>query len=99
MPGIIETLGNLSKLVTQRFHDETQKYISDAIGNGIAEGLQRSSGKLFTIAISVALLATGFFLTLWGISSAIDMYFAMRGLGYVLIGMLAVVTGALVYKK
>ena len=99
MPGIIESLGNISKAAIERFYSDTQKLASEAIGNGLAEGLEKSRGKLLTIAISIALLTTGFFLTLWGIASAIDMYFTMRGLGYVLIGILAAVTGALVYKK
>ena len=49
------------------------------------------------VAISIA--AIGFFLILWGIASAIDAIFAMRGMGYVLIGLLGVLTGTLVYKK
>ena len=34
-----------------------------------------------------------------GIASAIDAMFVMRGLGFVLVGLLGVLTGALVYKK
>lgn len=98
MPGIIESLGNISKIAIERFCSDTQKLASEAIVNGLTEGLEKSSGKFLTIGISIALLATGFFLALWGIASAIDTYFAMRGLGYVYIGALATVTGALIYK-
>ena len=78
---------------------DAPKLAGDAIGRGIEEGVKKSSEKLFSLGISIALLATGFFLTLWGIATSIDMIFAMRGLGYVLIGVLAALLGALVYKK
>jgi hypothetical protein len=76
--------------------NETQKH---GLGNDIAEGIEKSRKKLFTIGASVALAGTGFFLTLWGIASAIDLMFATRGFGFVLIGLTAIMTGALVYKK
>lgn len=76
--------------------NETQKH---GLGNDIAEGIEKSRKKLFTIGASVALAGTGFFLTLWGIASAIDLMFATRGFGFVLIGLIAILTGALVYKK
>jgi hypothetical protein len=41
----------------------------------------------------------GFFLILWGIASARDAMFTMHGLGFVLIGLIGVLTGALVYRK
>ena len=44
-------------------------------------------------------ITQGFFLLFWGIASAIDAMFVMRGLGFVLVGLLGVLTGALVYKK
>lgn len=99
MPGIIESLGELSKLAIQRFSGEAQKLASDAIGEGIAEGIQKSREKLFSLAISISLVGSGSFLALWGIATGIDTYFAMRGFGYLLVGLLASVTGALVYKK
>ena len=99
MPDIIESLGNLLKLTIQRYSGEAQKLASDAVGEGIAEGIQKSRRELFSIAFSIALVSTGVFLALWGIATSIDVFFAMRGLGYVLIGMLAAATGALVYKK
>ena len=99
MPGIIESLGDLSKLAIQQFSSEAQKYVSDAICDGITEGIQKSREKLFSIAVSTALVGTGFFLTLWGIATSIDLFFAMRGMGYVLIGLLAAAAGALVSKK
>jgi hypothetical protein len=69
------------------------------LGNDIAEGIEKSRKKLFTIGTSVALAGTGFFLTLWGIASTIDTVFVMRGFGFVLIGLIAVLIGALAYKR
>jgi hypothetical protein len=69
------------------------------LGNDIAEGIEKSRKKLFTIGASVALAGTGFFLTLWGIASTIDAVFVMRGFGFVLIGLIAVLIGALAYKR
>lgn len=78
---------------------DAPKLAGDAIGKGIAEGVKKSSEKLFSVGIAIALIATGFFLLLWGIASALDAYFAMRGLGYVLIGIIALLLGAVVAKK
>ncbi len=75
---------------------ETQKH---GLGNDISEGIEKSKKKLFTIGASVALAGTGFFLTLWGIASTIDAMFTMHGFGFVLIGLIAVLTGALAYKR
>ena len=95
MPGLLESLGSLSRLAIERVSSETQQFASDTIGDGIAEGIKRSRESIFSLGISIALMGTGFFLTLWGIATGIDTYFAMRGLGYVLIGVLVAVTGAL----
>ncbi len=99
MSGILESLSDTSKLVIQWISQETEKVVTSAIGTGVAEGLHKFSEKLYSITIAAALIATGFFLTLWGIATVIDTYFVMKGFGYVLIGILASVTGALVYKK
>jgi hypothetical protein len=96
---ILESLGDTSKLVIQGISQEIEKLVTSAIGTGVEEGLHKFSEKLLSITIAAALVATGFLLTLWGIATAIDTYFAMKGVGYVLIGLLASVTGALVYKK
>ncbi|NJD77615.1 MAG: hypothetical protein FIB08_11050 [Candidatus Methanoperedens sp.] len=69
------------------------------LGDEIVEGIEKSRKKLFTIGISIALAGTGFFLILWGIASTIDTIFAMRGLGFVIVGIIAILTGALTYKK
>ena len=93
---IIDFLSGLSKSITQGF-SEALKY--GGIGNSIEEGIEKFRKKLFTTGVAISIAGTGFFLTLWGIASAIDAMFSMRGLGYVLIGLLGVLTGALVYKK
>ncbi len=72
---------------------------NSGIGNSIEEGIEKFRKKLFITGVAISLVGTGIFLTLWGISSAIDDTFAMRGLGFVLIGLLGVLTGALAYKK
>ena len=69
------------------------------IGNEVAEGIEKSRNKLFTIGISVSLAGTGFFMIMWGIGSAIDSIFVMRGFGFVIIGILAITIGALLYKR
>ncbi|KCZ73096.1 hypothetical protein ANME2D_00155 [Candidatus Methanoperedens nitroreducens] len=99
VPDIIELISSLSRLVIQRFSSEAQKLTSEAIGDGIADGVQKSSQRLFSIGVSIALIGTGFFLTLWGIATGIDTFFEMRGFGYVLIGILAALAGVLVYKR
>ncbi len=69
------------------------------LSNEIVEGIEKSRRKLFAIGVSIALAGIGFFLMLWGIASTIDAIFAMRGFGFVLVGIIAVLTGALAYKK
>ncbi len=69
------------------------------IGNSMEESIEKFRKKLFITGVAISLAGAGFFLILWGIASAIDAMFTMRGLGYVLIGLLGVLTGALVYKK
>ena len=93
---IIDFLSSLSKSITQGF-SEALKH--GGISNSIEEGIEKFRKKLFITGVAISLAGTGFFLTLWGIASAIDNVFAMRGLGFVLIGLLGVLTGALVYKK
>ncbi len=93
---IIEFFSGLSASIIQGF-SELQK--QGGLGNEIVEGIQKSRKKLFTIGVSIALAGTGFFLILWGIASTIDAMFAMRGFGFVLVGIIAVLTGALVYEK
>ena len=94
MTEIIEFLGGLSKTI---IHGLSEAH--GGIVNSIEEGIERSRKKIFITGIAISIVATGFFLIFWGIASAIDMMFAMRGLGYVLIGLLAVLTGALLSKK
>jgi hypothetical protein len=93
---IIDFLRGFSKSIIQGFI-EAQKH--GGIENSIEEGIEKFRKKLFITGVAISLAGTGFFLTLWGIASAIDATFVMRGLGYVLIGLLGVLTGALLYKK
>ena len=91
---IIDFLSGLSNSIIQGFTEA-----HGGIGNSIEEGIERFRKKLFTTGVAISIAGTGFFLTLWGIASVIDVMFAMRGLGFVLIGLLGVLTGALIYKK
>jgi len=93
---IIDFLSGFSKSISQGF-SEALKH--GEIGNSIEEGIEKIRKKLFMTGVAISIAGTGVFLTLWGIASAIDEMFVMRGLGYVLIGLLGVLTGALVYKK
>ena len=91
---IIDFLSGLSKSIIQGFTEAR-----DVIGNSVEEGIEKSRKKIFITGVGISLAGSGFFLILWGIASAIDVMFTMRGLGYVLIGILGVLTGALLYKK
>ncbi len=93
---IINFFSGLSKSIIQAFI-EAQKH--GGIGNSIEEGIEKFRKELFITGVAISIAATGFFLTFWGIASAIDKMFAMRGIGFVLIGLLGVLIGALVYKK
>ncbi|VVB94152.1 Uncharacterised protein [uncultured archaeon] len=93
---IVDFLHGLSNSLLQGFGD-VQKH--SGLGNEIAEGIEKSRKKLFTIGVSIALAGIGFFLILWGIASTIDTIFAMRGFGFVLVGIIAVLAGALAYKR
>ncbi len=95
-PGTIDFICGLSKSIVQGLGEGHRH---GGLGNDVAEGIEKSRKKLFTIGASVALAGTGFFLILWGVSSTIDAIFAMRGFGFVLIGVLAVLAGALEYRK
>ena len=93
---IIDFLSGFSKSIIQGLSEVLNH---SGICNSMDEGMEKFRKKLFISGVAISLAATGFFLTLWGIASAIDAMFAMRGLGYVLIGLIGVLTGALVYKK
>ncbi len=97
MKDTLEFLLGLSKTIIQGL-SETKKFESEAIGDGIADGIDKSRKQLFTIGISVALTGTGFFIVMWGIATAIDTFFTMKGIGYVLIGAVAALMGALVFR-
>jgi len=93
---IIDFISGLSKSLTQGF-SEAQK--NGGIGKIIEDDIERFRKELFTTGVAISLVGIGFFLMLWGIASTIDEIFSMRGLGFVLIGLLGLLTGVLVYKK
>lgn len=90
---IADFLSGLSNSISQGLIEH------GGIGNSIEEGIKKSRKKLFFTGVAISLAATGFFLTFWGIASAIDAMFTMRGLGFVLTGLIGILAGALVYKK
>ncbi len=65
----------------------------------IEEDIEKSKIKLFILAISIAMFSTGIFVTIWGIASYVDQKFAMQGFGFVLVGIMVILTGVLLYKK
>jgi len=91
---IIDFLSGLSKSVIQGLSEA-----HDVIGNSIEESIEKFRKKIFITGVAISIAATGFFMIFWGIASALEAMFAMRGLGFVLIGLLGVLIGALVYKK
>lgn len=93
---IIDFLSGFSKSIFQGLSEVLNH---SGIGNSIDEGMEKFRKKLFISGVAISIAATGFFLTLWGIASSIDAMFSMRGLGFVLIGLLGILTGALLYKK
>ncbi len=93
---MVEFLRGLAHSLLQGF-GEIQK--NAGLGNEIVEGIKKSENKLFTIGVSIALTGIGLFLILWGIASLIDTIFAMRGIGFVLVGIIAALTGVIAYKK
>ena len=93
---ILDFLGGFSNSIIQGLGDTLKR---SGIDNSIEEYIEKLRKKLFITGVAISIVATGFFLILWGIASSIDKTFAMRGLGFVLIGLLGVLTGALVFKK
>ena len=93
---VIDFLRGLLESMIQGFGEALKK---SGIDNSIEENIEKLRKKLFITGIAISVAATGFFLILWGIASAIDRIFVMRGLGFVLIGILGVLTGTLLYKK
>ena len=93
---IIDFLSGFSKSIFQGLSEVLNH---SGIGNSIEESIEKFRKKLFITGVAISIAATGFFLILWGIASAIDAMFAMRGLGFVLVGLLGVLTGTLIYKR
>ena len=93
---IKDFLSGLSKSIIQGVSEAANQ---SGISNSIEENIEKFRKKLFLTGVAISIAGAGFFLILWGIASAIDVMFAMRGLGFVLIGLLGVLTGVLVSKK
>lgn len=98
MSSIKDFFMGFSNSILQNMSKERQKEISHIIGEGMAEGIEKSGSALFSIGISITLIGIGFFLTVWGIATTIDIIFAMKGFGYILIGIFAILIG-FVHKK
>ena len=93
---IIDFLSGFSKSIIQGLSEVLNH---SGICNSIDESMEKFRKILFITGVAISIAATGFFLTLWGLASAIDSMFSMRGLGFILIGLLGILTGALLYKK
>ena len=101
---IIDFLRGFSKSIVQGLSEACKKSgidksIEENIEENIEKNIEKFRKKLFITGVAISIVAAGSFLMLWGIASAIDKTFSMRGLGFVLIGLLGVLTGSLVYKK
>jgi len=64
----------------------------------IEEYIKKFKTKLFVIGISIVIVSTGFFMTIWGIASYIDQIFAIRGAGFISVGTIVILTGIVIYK-
>ena len=92
--GIKDFLSGLSRSIIHGIGE-----VQDGINDSMEEGIEKFRTKLFITGVAISIAGTGFFLTLWGIASSIDAMFTMRGLGFVLTGLIGILAGALVYKK
>jgi hypothetical protein len=92
--------------VRQDVHDFIHGFLESIIHglgtqkHGIEEDIEKTKNKLLatvnivkTIVISIVLFSVGIIMTVWGIASYIDQRFAMQGLGFVLIGIIAILAG------
>lgn len=87
---IIDFINGFSESIIRGINNE-QKY-------GIDEYIEKLKTKLFVIGISITIVSTGVFMTIWGITSYIDQIFAIQGIGFILVGIIAILTGILIYK-
>lgn len=65
-------------------------------GKEITEDVEN---KIFRIVISIVIISTGIFVTILGFAFYVDERFATKGFGYVLIGIVAILTGLLIKKR
>ena len=73
--------------------------LSNEQKHDIEKNIEKSKIKLLFIVISIVIISTGIFVMIWGIASYIDQKFAMQGLGLILVGIIAILAGALLYKR
>ena len=89
----------LSNSILDYMSKEGRKEISHIIGESIREGIEKSGKELYYIGISIIIIGTGFFLIALGIATYIDIIFAMKGFGYILIGIFAILIGLILSKQ
>jgi hypothetical protein len=94
------------KITVQQEISDFTKGFSDSITNGlstqkqeIGKYVEKSKTKLFVTVISIVISSVGVFITAFGIASYVDKRFAMQGLGFVLVGIMAILTGSLLYRR
>jgi hypothetical protein len=93
---IVDFISGFSKSIVQGLGEAYKK---SGVDKSIEENIEKLRKKLFITGVAMSIVATGFFLILWGIASAIDKTFVMKGLGFVLIGLIGVFVGAVVYSQ
>lgn len=99
MQGLRDFFIGFSSSILHNLSKEGQKEISHIIGEGIKEGIEKSGKEISHILISSIIIGTGIFLTIWGIATYIDLIFAMKGFGYILFGIFAIMLGFIFKKK
>ncbi len=98
MQNLKDFLMGFSNSILHIWSKEGQKEIGHIIGEGIKEGIEKSEKELSHIGISIVVIGIGLFLITWGIARYIDIVFTMKGFGYVLIGIFAILSGFILRK-
>ncbi len=69
---------------------EIRRTIADGVSAGIEAGMERGRKRMMASGARFAFLAIGVFFLAWGIAKVLDSYSQLPGLGYVVIGFVAV---------